>query len=201
MRKVLMMLFAVATVASASGSCALTAGKSVDVTWKAYKTPAKIGVGGHFKESVYKSEAVEAKSLSDLLVGASMVIDVSSVDSNNPERDAKLVNSFFEMMVGEDIKAKVVALQTGDVKDGDPEVGTVTIAVTMNAITKEVPMTYRYHGGKVSALGVIDIFDFQAQSALSSINKACFDLHQGKTWSDVEIGFTMPVKRDCTTAQ
>jgi hypothetical protein len=45
-----------------------------------------------------------------------------------------------------------------------------------------------------SATGVIDILDFSAGDALSSINKACSDLHEGKTWSDVTIGFTTKIE-------
>ena len=64
----------------------------------------------------------------------------------------------------------------------------------MNGTTKTVPMKYHYENGKFDATGVIDLVDFAAGEALSSINKACFDLHKGKTWSDVTIGFSTTVE-------
>jgi len=145
----------------------------------------------------YKSTIPIAKNFRDLFVGSKMVIDVDSVDSKNPGRDAKLVNSFFNIMVGPDIKAEAVDIKAQEVKKGEPKLGVITIAVTMNGVTKNVPMSYRYFDSKLGAMGTIDLFDFQGQNALASINKACFDLHQGKTWNDVEIGFAMDIKAVC----
>jgi hypothetical protein len=64
----------------------------------------------------------------------------------------------------------------------------------MNKITKKVPMKYSYSDSVFSAKGVIDVFDFSANKALSSINKACFDAHQGKTWNDVTIAFSTHIE-------
>lgn len=197
MIKVLLVLFSVYTLASASGSCDLSLDGDVDVTWKAYKTPAKVGVSGHFKSTEYKTVVPAAKNFRDLFVGSKMVVDVGSVDSKNPGRDAKLLKYFFNVMAGPDIQAKVVDIKAQKVEKGAPKVGTITIAVTMNGVTKDVPMGYLYADGKLSATGNLDIFDFQGQQALASINKACFDLHQGKTWSDVSIGFSMDINKVC----
>ena len=138
-----------------------------------------------------------AKNFRNLLVGSKMVIDVDSVDSNNPGRDEKLLKFFFNVMAGPDIQAEVVDIKAHKVERGKPKLGVITIAVTMNGVTKRVPMNYRYYDGKLSAAGIIDLFDFQGKSALASINKACFDLHQGKMWNDVEIGFSMNIKAVC----
>jgi len=190
-------MFVVVVMANASGSCDLSVDGDVDVTWKAYKTPAKIGVGGHFKSTDYKSTVPVAKNFRDLFIGSKVVIDVDSVDSNNPGRDDKLLKFFFNVMAGPDIKAEIVDIKAQKVERGQPKIGVITIAVTMNGITKKVPMNYRYVDKKLSASGTIDLFDFQGQTALASINKACFDLHQGKTWNDVAIGFSVNTKADC----
>lgn len=197
MKRILIALFAMFAMANASGSCDLSVDGDVDVTWKAYKTPAKIGVGGHFKSADYKSTVPVAKNFRDLFIGSKMTIDVDSVDSNNPGRDEKLLKFFFNVMAGPDIKAEVVDIKAQKVERGQPKLGIITIAVMMNGITKKVPMNYRYFDEKLTASGTIDLFDFQGQSALASINKACFDLHQGKTWSDVAIGFSMNIKAVC----
>jgi len=175
-------------------NCSFSQPSAVDVTWKAFKTPLKKGVGGHFKTVNFKSDIKSAKTLNTLLQGATVDIDVSSVDSKNPGRDVKLLNSFFKQMTDTQIKAKIISLK----KDENArKSGIATVSITMNSVTKEVPMTYSFNNGKLSANGVIDLLDFKASKALQSINKACFDLHQGKTWSDVNIGFSMDISASC----
>lgn len=178
----------------AQANCSFSQPSEVDVTWKAFKTPLKKGVGGHFKQVNFASSVKSSKSLDTLLAGSTVNIEVASVDSKNPGRDVKLLNSFFKQMVGPDIKAKIVSLK----RDKDArKTGIVTISVTMNGVTKDVPMYYSFSNGELTANGVIDLIDFKATKALQSINKACYALHQGKTWSDVTIGFKMKIAASC----
>ena len=182
------------TFGLAQASCNFAQPTNVDVTWEAFKTPLKLGVGGHFTKVNYKSSVKSATDLNTLVAGSTVNIEVASVDSNNKGRDVKLLNDFFKQMAGPDIKAKIVSLK----KDKDArKTGVATVSVTMNGVTRSVPMKYSFSNGKLSANGVIDLFDFKASKALQAINKACFDLHQGKTWSDVNIGFTMVIKASC----
>ena len=58
----------------------------------------------------------------------------------------------------------------------------------MNGKTLDIPLSYEYKNRKLSAKGVIDVFDFAMSDELAALNKACFALHEGKTWSDVAIG-------------
>ena len=178
----------------AQASCTFAQPTDVDVTFKAFKTPLKLGVGGHFTKVNYSSSVKSAEDLNTLVAGSTVTIEVASVDSNNKGRDEKLLNDFFKQMAGPDIKAKIVSL----VKNKDArKTGVATVSVTMNGVTREVPMKYSFSGGKLSADGVIDLLDFNASKALQAINKSCFDLHKGKTWSDVNIGFTMVIKATC----
>jgi len=55
-------------------------------------------------------------------------------------------------------------------------------------------MQYTYVKEHFSANGTLDLFDFMANDALSSINKSCYDLHKGKTWNDVSIMFSTNIK-------
>jgi len=178
----------------AQANCSFSQPSEVDVTWKAFKTPLKKGVGGHFTKLNYSSSVKSAHSLNELLAGANVTIDVASVDSKNAGRDVKLLNDFFKKMVGPDIKAKIVSLKRDE---NARKTGLVIISVSMNGVTREVPMHYAFNGGVLSANGVIDLIDFKATTALQSINKACYALHQGKTWSDVNIGFTMKIAASC----
>ncbi len=180
-------------MAMAHADCTFSQSGSVDVTWKAFKTPMKVGVGGHFTDVSYKGAHQNAKELQALLTGSSVNIVVASVDSNNKGRDEKLLNAFFKQMTGPDISATIRSLKS----DSGANTGIVTVAVVMNGVTRDVPMKYSYADNTLSASGVIDLTDFKAQAALKSINTACYALHQGKTWSDVDIGFTMSVKATC----
>jgi len=178
----------------AQANCSFSQPTEIDVTWKAFKTPLKKGVSGHFKTVNFTSDVKSAKALNTLLAGSMVNIDVASVDSKNPGRDVKLLNAFFKKMAGPNIKAKIISLKRDkDVRKS----GIVITSVTMNGVTKTVPMRYAFSNGVLSANGVVDLIDFNATPALQSINKACFDLHQGKTWSDVNIGFTMKIAASC----
>ena len=192
MKKIALSL--ILTFGLAHASCNFAQPTNVDVTWEAFKTPLKLGVGGHFTKVNYNSSVKSATDLNTLVAGSTVNIAVASVDSKNKGRDEKLLNDFFKQMAGSDIKAKIISL----VKDKDArKTGVATVSITMNGVTQEVPMKYSFSSGKLSAEGVIDLLDFKASKALQAINKACFDLHQGKTWSDVNIGFTMVIKATC----
>jgi hypothetical protein len=160
------------------------------VNWKSFKTPLKLGVGGTFND-VKTNNLASASSLQELLEKSEVIINTKNVNSKNPGRDAKLVSFFFEKMEGKDINAKVISL------NGDSLSGKVIISVLMNGVTKEVPMKYTVNTEHFEAKGVLDVADFSALPALDSINKACFALHQGKTWQDVEIAFSFTMKKSC----
>ncbi|MEA2110853.1 MAG: YceI family protein [Campylobacterota bacterium] len=177
-------------MSAANGGCTLAQQGKVSVTWKAYKTPAKIGVGGTFDSVKYTSIAPSGKNFREIMVGSTVKIDTASVNSSNKGRDETLVKYFFKQMNGSTIIAKIVGIKAGKRERGKPKTGMFTVDITMNGITKTVPMPYSYDKGVMQANGFIDLFDFTASKALRSINKACYDLHSGKTWSDVAIGFS-----------
>ena len=144
--------------------------------WTAFKTPLKLGVKGTF-------DKIDFTKGDECLKGAKVSIDKSSVDTKNPGRDKTLRLFFFDRLEG-DIKAKIVAVKEK----------TLDVAITLNGVTKTVPFFYTKKDGLIHAKGVIDLLDFGASKALASIAKACFDKHQGKTWNDVELRFTIDAK-------
>ena len=178
----------------ASGGCVLTQKESVVVNFTAYKTPLKIGVSGTFDKVLYKPKSSSGKNFRELFVGSSVVIDTSSVNSYNKDRDNKLVKSFFDNMLFKTIEAKIVEYKSDKRYKGKPKTGLFMVEITMNGVTKTIPMRYSYFKGKMEAKGVIDIFDFSANKSLQAINKACYKLHKGKTWNDISIGFTTEVE-------
>ncbi len=196
MKRTLISLLALASLTCASSAgCVLVQPNKMSVTWKAYKTPAKIGVGGEFTSVSYTPASLEGKNFRELFVGSKVLIDTGKITTGNPERDEKLLRFFFGTMKGHTIEAKITDIKRSDTHEkGKPRTGSLNVEITMNGTTRSVPMTYVYEKGRFDATGTIDLADFAAGESLASINKACFDLHRGKTWSDVTIGFSTTVE-------
>ena len=110
-------------------------------------------------------------------------IPVSSVFSKNEERDSKLKQFFFGVMANTE-------LLSGTIVTTSENKGTATI--TMNGIKSSFPIDYMLSGQMITLSGILNLDDFNASSAIESLNKACFDLHKGadgisKTWTEVKI--------------
>lgn len=145
--------------------------------WTAFKTPKKVGVKGTFSSIKLNEVKADAATLEEALKGASFVVETATVSTNDAGRDEKLKAEFFAKMVGN------ISGFFGEFKDGK-----VIVNLTMNGISKEKEFTYTVEGDALKLNGAIDIIaDFTAQSAFDSLHAACKDLHEGKTWSDVEI--------------
>ena len=157
--------------------------ETITVNWTGYKTTSKIPVTGQF-QTVEISNSNESTTAKEALNGAEFSLPVSSLFSGDDDRDSKLKQLFFGVMDA------TVAL-SGTLTLGDD--GNGVINLKMNNVSKELPITYVVSGQLVELSGTLDIVnDFQAQAALESISKACYELHKGpdlisKTWSDVGI--------------
>ncbi len=173
MKRVIMLLMLSAATLFAADRFMVT---TVEVEWQAFKTPKKVPVKGTFTKAKLSSK--DASTVEKALVGALLRIDSKSVASGNEGRDAKLVKFFFDLFKYPLIDAKITAVKGKK----------VTVAFSMNGVTKKVVMK----ADKISVEGIvltgsIDMLDFGLGKALKSINQACFDLHKGKTWSDVSL--------------
>jgi len=158
------------------------------VSWTAFKTPKKVGVGGKFTE--FSITAKSAKSVADMLNGATFEINSQSVDTGDKARDVKIMQFFFKKMLkGTKITGKVLKSAEGK----------VDVEITMNGSTMVVPMVSSFDqtAKKVVLSGGIDVLKFGMKSNLDSITKACFEKHEGVTWPDVNIELSANVKSDC----
>ncbi|MEK6659709.1 MAG: YceI family protein [Campylobacterota bacterium] len=180
--------------ASAKGGCELAQVGAVEVGWIGYKTNEKIGVGGSFESVVYTPIVKSGENFRSILVGSTVVIDTSSVNSKDKGRDEKLAKFFFGMMSSKNINAKIVDIKADEKVKDAPRTGIVSVEIEMNGVKKTVPMKYSFGNDVFEAKGTIDILDFSASKALSSINEACFELHKGKTWSEVGISFKTKIE-------
>lgn len=171
--------------ASAFGSCTYNA-DTARISWKAFKTYEKIGVSGSFNRVTFAPHS-EA-SIENLLVGSKVTIDTTTVNSGNSGRDVTLIKSFFKVQNLDTLNGVIVG-----VKDSK-----AITQITLNHVTKTIPLAYVVQEGKIIAKGTIDLGDFDLLPSLHSLSNACFDLHGGKTWQDVEIEFKIPFSTMCT---
>lgn len=202
MYKILLSTILAATLSFATDTnpnmtCTLSHEGPVSVTWTAFKTPLKIGVGGTFDKVTFTPVHKSGKNFKELFKGAILIIDEMSINSGNKGRDIKLVKYFFDMMEGTQIKAKVINIKSESNERGKPKTGIMTTEITMNEVVKTVPLKYVYDQGRLHATGTIDIFDFKGAPALHALNIACFNQHQGKTWNDVTVDFATRIKAVC----
>jgi hypothetical protein len=194
MQKILLLLITLFSFSYAATGCVLVQPSDLNITWEAYKTPEKIGVGGQFTSVKYTPASLEGKNFRALFVGSKVNIDTTKITTGNPERDEKLVKFFFRTMHSTSIEAKIIDIKRSDKHEkGKPRTGTISVEISMNGKTLIIPMQYIYDKGQFNATGTIDLIEFTAGKSLANINKACYDLHKGKTWSDVTIGFSTTV--------
>lgn len=192
-KKILLTLASLLTIANSAG-CLLTQSGKMDVRWDAYKTDSRITVHGQFMDVQYKPNALEAKNFSELLVGSSVSMEGNKINTNIVSRDDTIVKFFFDKLSTGKIDGVITNIKADDRIKGKPRTGIITVKITLNGKSKEIPMDYNYYKEDFSATGSINLVDFSALDALASIDKSCHDLYKGKIWSDVTIKFHTTIK-------
>jgi polyisoprenoid-binding protein YceI len=155
---------------------------SITINWTAYKTTAKVPVKGQFSKVSIENVKKDTTELG-ALNGVKFKIPISSLMTKDTIRDAKVKKYFF-----------------GSMKNSSTITGTVhlnkenssTVEISMNGITRELPIAYIITDNKVTIVGNMELDNWQAKAALEALNVVCKDLHTGddgisKTWSDVKI--------------
>lgn len=170
-----------------AADCVILELPKVKIAWTAFKTPAKAGVSGTFKDISF-DRIPQAKSILAALSDSSFNINTQTVATNDLARDKKIATFFFSTMEGGE---KI----SGLVKSVDQKTMTATIAFTMNAKTVLVPLKYSLSKMTLKAEGILDIFDFAMADELRALNEACAAKHEGKTWNDVVISIEAPFKK------
>lgn len=191
----------VATSIAMAASCSYTPDeKGFKFSFTAYGAPDKSYVVTKNTFTKYQLASSTGK-----LEGASIEIDSTSVDTsadlNNGEggkwdpgipmiRNMNVVNGLFKSFASPGkIHAKI------DKIEGD----TLQLAITMNDVTKTLPMKITEKNGQLHAKGTLDIIkDFNGSKAFAKFERVCTQaFHKGKSWSDIEFEFVVPVKKSC----
>lgn len=154
---------------------------SIKMNWVAFKTTDKVPVKGEFQTvELSKTTATSAK---EFLNNLEFSIPVSSIFSNNEERDGKLQKFFFGVM-------KDTELLSGSISITNDTEG--IIHLSMNGITNDLPIKFTTNNKTTSIKAILDLENWEAKTAIESLNKVCLDMHKGddgisKTWNTVNI--------------
>lgn len=162
------------------------------VTWTAFKTTEKIGVGGQF-DKINVSGTQAAATAEEVFSGASFEIPVSSINTNNPDRDMKIQKFFFGSLSGSEfLSGRLVSLTANSAE----------VAISMNDVEKMVNMTYSMSGDAVLLETTINVGEWNAQAGVDALNKECYELHMAgdgvsKLWPEVKIGIRSVLNKSC----
>ena len=154
---------------------------STKVNWTAFKTTEKIAVGGSFK-SIELKDTKTGETPEEVLEGAAFSIPVSSLYTNNPDRDSKLLKFFFGTL-------KNTELLAGTLNFRDNK---CYMTLTMNDVTKQIVTEYTFENKVFTLNATLNLVEFGGEKAVAAINEACLELHKGKdgvskTWELVDI--------------
>lgn len=160
-----------------------------NINWTAYKTTEKIPVNGHFQKITITANG-EGNTAKEAINNAEFTIPVSSVFTKDTSRDFKIKKFFFGIMDNTKLLSGKLILENDSIGYSN---------ITMNGVTKKLPFKYSLNGKTFNLKGKLQITNWGAEKALTSLNEACKDLHKGadgvsKTWDDVTINITSTFK-------
>jgi len=166
--------------------------KTSTLEWTAFKFTDKTPVKGTFNE--IKIEGIKtAKDEKEMIESLKFTISTNSVETQNEERNGKIVKLFFGSIDTDAITGKVKSLG---------ENCNAVIEIKMNNSVQEVAGKYTLDEGLFSFKATIDVMKWNAGKGISLLNEACKDLHTGpdgksKLWSEVDLSFTTQLKSEC----
>lgn len=165
---------------------------TISVKWTAFKTTEKIGVGGTF-DIVQINGLRKGREAAEIIQGSSFEIPVSSVNSQNPDRDKKIFVHFFSSMNNTGLLAGQVLSVNGN---------TCQVGLVMNNVRDTVSFTMEHDADQISLKSTIDLAKWNALASVDALNKVCYDLHKGadgvsKLWPDVNIEISASLSPDC----
>lgn len=154
------------------------------VKWTGYKTEKKVPVSGTFNE--IKLEILKNENFGDFLKSAKVKINTLTFDSGLEVRNKSIISTLFSLKSSEEIRGIITKVNTSN--------KTLVLNLTMNDVKKDVVLNYELENGNIVAKGLIDILDYSMNESFAKFAKECFDLHAGKSYSEVNIEFTLPFK-------
>jgi len=160
--------------------------------WTAFKTTARVGVRGTFNNIKVTSDASDDPMV--VLKSMSFKMETSSVETNNEDRNAKVVKHFFETINTPVITGKVLSI--------NEKTGECNFEVTMNGVAVEVAGDYSFVDNIFTFESIANVNSWNALSGITALNTVCNDLHTGadgisKLWPEIQLSLKTKLKSDC----
>jgi hypothetical protein len=161
---------------------------STKVNWTAFKTTEKVAVGASF-QSIELKDTKTGETPEEVLEGAAFTIPVSSIFTNNTDRDSKILKFFFGTLKNTELLSGIINFREGK----------CYMTLTMNDVTKQIVTEYTYENKLFTLTSTLNLVEFGGEKAIAAINEACYELHKGKdgvskTWELVDIKGTVLFK-------
>ncbi len=161
--------------------------------WTAFKFTEKTGVKGSIQKVDVK-KTKRSSSVIETLKNLNFVAFSDSVNSNHPDRDAKIKTYFFGSV--KEIKGhftNIVVSPTG---------GTAVLKLELNKKKESIPVTYTISENTVILKGTLDVLKFGMGSGIQKLNEVCSDLHKGADgksilWPTVDFQVTSTLLKEC----
>lgn len=165
---------------------------AVAVNWTAFKFTELVGVNGKF-DQIGISGDVPGKTVPEIFANASFKVPVSSVNTGNPDRDAKIQKFFFGKLANS-------TEMTGKVKS--IEESKIVILFRLNDQENILEADYTLSGDTVIVNGVLNTDNWGAQGGIKALNEECKVLHTGKDGKsflspEVKIEIKALLKKQC----
>ncbi|OBV28619.1 hypothetical protein BKN38_06920 [Helicobacter sp. CLO-3] len=160
-------------------------------SFTAFKTAKKAAVNGTFNNIAFKFG--KGDDIAAQLEGATATMEAMAINLGDDVKDKNLKDNFFSFFKKDKKGAQPIKVTFRNVRAGE-NVGTILANVSMNGKNQKVPMLYTIENNTITAKGVIDVLDFGLGDAFDKLAAACKDLHEGTSWTQVEISFSAPLK-------
>ena len=163
--------------------------------WTAFKFTEKTGVKGKF-DSIRVVGKTKDKSKFGVAEKIRFQIDSSSVNSANPDRDAKIKKFFFGSVKGnQKLMGNFAEMTVG-------ETGTAKLNLQFGKSKTSVPVNFVWKENTVEVTGTVDVASLGLAQGLGKLNAECNDLHKGadgvsKLWPTVDVKVVSTLKKTC----
>ena len=162
--------------------------KSLNIGWTSYKTLAKIGVSGTFKD-VKLTKSKDTANINTALIGTSVTLNLANIDAKAAIKTSNILKYFAPELSTQGITATIVKV----------EEKRLALKILLNGRKQIIPMNYTLNGGVMLADGVIDARNFGIESALGNLNRHVAG-HKNKGWLDIAIRFELIYDNKCPTS-
>ncbi len=161
-------------------------------SFTAFKTAKKVGVNGTFDGIVFKF-GKKQDSIASTLEGASATMEAMNINLGDATKNESLKKNFFSKFNKDKKNQQLIKVTFRNVIEGE-NTGTILASVSMNNRSQKIPMQYTIKDDTIEVKGVLDVLDFGLAEQFKSLSLGCKDLHEGLTWSQVEISIKAPLK-------